>query len=83
MLYVVVVVWGGGGGRWLHHLRHFFKTFNTTPDLDYFRDLRDSISIALFSNADWSQWVEGDGEQREETGGGGGGERDIDTDIFN
>ena len=55
----------------------FFFFFNPTPDLDYFRDLRDTFSIALFSNAEWSQWGEG-WEGRGRWGGGKRGERGVD-----
>ena len=38
---VVLCVLGEGG---IHHVRHFLNLFfNPTPDLDYFRDLRDNF----------------------------------------
>ena len=58
--------WGGGGGGggggesiisviFYMYLFSLLLFLNPTPDLDYFRGLRDTSSIALFSNAEWSQ----------------------------
>ena len=68
VLGVVVVVCMGWGAPSSVSFVYMLLFFNSTPDLDYFRHLLDTFSIALFSNTEWSQWGESWG------GGGGGGE---------